>query len=143
MFNNQNLGAYVQGTLTRTAFEAVIGTPFTLFLPNGSAPWLTLRSVVGQTYTAAATAQGTPMPAALARSVAATPQVVSFELHFDFNGAAFPEDSYQLDHGTMGRMVMMVGAPGPGKAVAIFASLQTPKAMAHGVSPLRSVYGVN
>jgi hypothetical protein len=143
VFTNQSLGPYQQGTVTQAHFEAVIGSPFTIFLPEGRTAWLTLRRVVGQTFPASGSGSNgaKSMPASIVKAYAAAPQLASFELHFDHNGPQFAQDSYLLDHGTMGRLAMMVGSAGTGKAVAIFASLQAPASAGGASSTLRMAPG--
>lgn len=107
VFSNRNLGAYAQGSLTKAAFESVVGSLFTLYFPDGSTGSLTLLDVKSPKVRATALSQAAAAAAAKAVSdlIAAPahrPAPSCFFLTFSSGLQPVPQGSYQLDHGTLG-----------------------------------------
>jgi hypothetical protein len=132
VFTNASLGAYTQGLLTQVNFEKVIGSVFTTFLDNGAAAYLLLRAVTASTTsvaTASTTQQLTVSPRLTAvlpprNPAAAAQQPTNFQLHFNITGPAFPQDTYLLDHGTLGRFAAFLVPGSTGKCTASFCYFQ-------------------
>ncbi|MDE1160660.1 MAG: hypothetical protein PW792_01805 [Acidobacteriaceae bacterium] len=125
-FANASLGAYTQGLMTKQHLEALVGSTFTVFLSDGGYSQIRLREISTPTektdterteerkkYTVA------PAGADLS-AVRAALQPSPFTLRFDVLGKDFPQDSYLLDNGTLGRVTMFLVPGGPGKCTATF-----------------------
>ena len=114
VFTNANVGAYGQGLLTQATFERLIGSTFTVFVDTGLYAFLTLRSVKNMAVTSAAPAlaAGVRVIPAPGRGKAA-PAVTSFFLDFSIRGPVFPQGTYTIDHGTLGRFAAFLV---PGKS---------------------------
>ncbi len=98
-FSSAGLGAYAQGLLVAASFEKVIGSTFRAKLPGYSYADLRLASV--QVFQPAKpTVEAKP---ALRGSKPAAPgaTMTSFLLQFT-RTAALEQDSYVIDHGTLG-----------------------------------------
>jgi hypothetical protein len=109
VFTNLSLGAYTQGLLTQAGFTAVIGSDFTLQLPDGSYRTLTLQSV--NTVTSASTSSTSAGPRVVVNpkiSINAPAQISTFVLVFAVQGDAIPQGAYLLDHGTLGAFALFV-----------------------------------
>jgi hypothetical protein len=110
VFSNANLGAYSQGLLTQASFERLIGSTFTVFVDTDLYAFLTLRSVTDMA--AASTAPATPAAKGTAisapRSKTANPKITSFFLNFSVAGSTFPQDTYTIDHGILGRFAALL-----------------------------------
>jgi hypothetical protein len=106
VFSNANLGAYGQGLLTQATFERLIGSTFTVFVGTDLYAFLTLRSVTNLVPAASTAAPRTstprPSPASSPSSKAPIP-ITSFYVDFSIEGPVFPQDTYTLDHGILGR----------------------------------------
>jgi hypothetical protein len=135
VYTNASLGAYGQGLLTQANFEKVIGSVFSIFLDNYTAGNLLLRAV---TSSAASTAPNSERQQAVntmrpigepvlpPRVIGKTAQQpISFQLHFNISGPSFGQDTYLLDHGTLGRFAAFLVPGSPGKCTASFCYLQT------------------
>ena len=122
VFTNASLGAYGQGLLTQATFEKHIGSTFTAFLDNDGVGYLTLEKVVAQpTGTNASSELRLPGTSATVQQ-----QVTSFHLTFSTK-AVFPQGTYLLDHGILGRFAafLVPGDPvkGNGSCGATFSYL--------------------
>ena len=127
VFSNASIGAYEQGLMTPATFENLVGSEFRIFLEDYAVANLRLNSVTnkvfGPTPERLKTRQASPkliVPrgADLSISAAAT-QPTFFQLHFGVSGGrSFPQDSYLLDHGTLGRFVAFLVPGDSGKCVA-------------------------
>jgi hypothetical protein len=132
VFTNASLGAYAQGTMTQETFEGVVGSSFKIFLDDFRAAQLRLLSVT-PLGAAAATATNNAAPviktrASVGRGTVAPvappkQQVTGFYLTFSIVGEAFPQDSYLLDHGTLGRFAVFLVPGGTGNCTATFCQL--------------------
>jgi len=122
VFTNASLGAYGQGLLTQATFEKHIGSTFTAFLDDNAVGYLTLEKVVAQpTGTNASSELRLPGTSATVQQ-----QVTSFHLTFSTK-AVFPQGTYLLDHGILGRFAafLVPGDPvkGNGSCGATFSYL--------------------
>lgn len=135
VYTNASLGAYTQGLLTQANFEKVVGSVFSLFLDNYAADNLLLRAVTSSpTPASASNAAGQAIstirpigaPTLPPRTIGkAAQQPMSFQLHFNVSGVAFGQDTYLLDHGTLGRFAAFLVPGSPGKCTASFCYLQS------------------
>jgi hypothetical protein len=137
VYTNASLGAYTQGLLTQANFEKVVGSVFSLFLDNYVADSLLLRAVTSSPTSAVASSAaeqavsairpigGPILPPRTIGKVAQQP--ISFQLHFNVSGASFGQDTYLLDHGTLGRFAAFLVPGSPGKCTASFCYLQNPE----------------
>lgn len=106
LFANGYVAAYTQGLLTQPNFEAVTGSRFTVLLDDGGYTYLTLESVTSLSpATVKSFARVTNTRASLAASQASipAPQTESFSVQFSVSGAPLSQQTYLLDHGTLGR----------------------------------------
>jgi hypothetical protein len=126
VFSNASLEPYLQGEMTQANFEKVVGSTFTIFLDNDQVDYLRLRSVTSGS-DAMTNASTKPVTAAAQKAKLATAalQPTSFLLHFDFGGPGFPQDSYLLDHGTMGRFALFLVPGSAQKCVATFCTIDS------------------
>ena len=99
VFTNASLGAYGQGLLTQATFEKHVGSIFTVFLDDDAVGYLTLEKVVAQSSTLSNTSIRLRLPGT---SATVQQQVTSFHLTFSTK-AVFPQGTYLLDHGILGR----------------------------------------
>lgn len=112
VFSNRNLGAYVQGLMTQATFQRLVGSPFTADLGNGRYANLQLLSV--QAVARPASSPSQPVTSRLRVSSVAPPVTVakssasSFNLSFSTGGKLLPQNSYTLDHGTLGSFVVFL-----------------------------------
>ncbi len=107
IFTNASSGAYTQGLMTQVHFKQLIGSIFTAFHATGETSSLKLvqvsdavvqSSAVAPTVSAAIGRLG-----GLARPVSRPVTTISyFSASFAVTGKALPQDSYLLDHGTLG-----------------------------------------
>lgn len=104
VFTNQSIAPYVQGEIRAAHFEKVVGSQFTIFLEKNAIGMLRLEAV---TKSSDDDTKRRDLPAYSRRAMAAV-QPKSFQLQFSVHGPAFAQDSYLLDHGTMGRMAMFL-----------------------------------
>jgi hypothetical protein len=130
VFSQQSLGAFNQGTMIQSAFEAVQGSTFTAFLSGGGTAQLLLAKVEDLGAAAAALSSSlstkkfsVSVPKGVAPTSQST-QVKGFLLQFSVNGPLTEQGTYLLDHGTMGRMALFL-VPGAGSASAIVIPSQT------------------
>ena len=98
VFTNASLGAYGQGLLTQATFEKHVGSVFTAFLDDDAVGYLTLQKVVAQP-TGTNTSIRLRLPGT---SATVQQQITSFHLTFSTK-AVFPQGTYLLDHGILGR----------------------------------------
>jgi len=106
VFSNRNLGAYTQGLMTQATFQRLVGSPFTADLGNGHYANLKLLSVQAVTPPASSSSQpgagksrvlSVVSPVTVAKSSSS-----SFNLNFSTGGKLLPQNTYTLDHGTLG-----------------------------------------
>lgn len=119
VFSNASVEPYLQGEMTQAHFEKVIGSTFTIFLDDDRVDYLRLRAVTAGPDLASEAAklvQTTGQQPLWAK----TSQPTSFTVHFDYGGDAIPQDSYLLDHGTMGRFTLFLVAGSAQKCLATF-----------------------
>lgn len=113
LFSSRNLGAYSQGLLSRTAFESVVGSMFTLFFESGDTASLVLLGVSSPRLRTSASSQ---VAAALAaRQLPQTAATVAnktgpscFLLSFSTGLTSVPQATYRLDHGTLGSFTVFL-----------------------------------
>ncbi len=130
VFSNASVGAYQQGLITLVGFQKLVGSEFKAFLDNNEAAWLRLRQAVAIDYSltpekkkARLAAQQVIAPTGADLTLARNPvQPDTFELRFDIRGPNFPQNSYLLDHGTLGRFVAYLQPSTPGRCYATFTS---------------------
>jgi len=111
VFSNGNLGAYSQGLLTLEAFQRLVGSEFRVFFEDGSITPLTLLSVTDRNQTAEAILPAATAPQQKAaraysefqRAPVAGLTTSAFDLRFSVNGAPLAQQSYTLDHASLGR----------------------------------------
>jgi len=109
VFTNASLGAYAQGLLTQANFTKQVGTVFTAQRDDGTYAYLTLRSVASSVASPTTPAKPLPVTPITARiavnpisAPTATQTMTTFRLIFDVQGPALPQETYLLDHGTLG-----------------------------------------
>jgi hypothetical protein len=112
-FTNASLGAYRQGLLTQSQFERRTGSLFMIFLDETEVLYTRLRSVTPYE-------PSPPKPAGRVVSprtavLSSTRQVNAFTLLFDCDRPLPAQDSYIVDHATLGRFVMFL-VPGASPA---------------------------
>ena len=114
VFTNASLGAYQQGILKQAQFEARTGSLFMIFLDESNVLYTRLRAVKPYTTKAA-----TRMPGRLigprAWLAATSRQIESFTLVFDCDKPLPEQNSYIVDHATLGRFVVFL-VPGTSSA---------------------------
>jgi hypothetical protein len=112
VFTSGSLGAYTQRMLTQTTFEGLIGTQFNAFLDNSAVAYMRLESVTAG-FSAGAPVLKRGMPTVLQIPATTAAQVESFQVTFSTGGANFPQGSYLLDHGTLGRFACFLVPSSP------------------------------
>ncbi|WP_263381036.1 DUF6916 family protein [Granulicella paludicola] len=110
-FSNAALGAYQQGLLTRTNFESVVGSSFHIYMDNQQISELQL-AVVTSPYDTTVTDQPT-RPGAIPIKRPSPKQ--TFAVKFTSGSTSVPQDSYVVDHGTLGSFSVFL-VPGPKSA---------------------------
>ena len=117
VFTNASLGAYTQHLLTRAHSEKLLGTLFMVFVPDQDARYLYLHKVVAL--------DTKPREKSAVRP--GEVKMGSFSLSFKGNGPTFPQGTYLVDHGTLGRFALFLVAgsitPGAVTFEATFTSL--------------------
>lgn len=113
VFTNASLGAYQQGLLTMENFKAVIGSTFKAFLDDASVAYLTLESVTATPAPPAPANPGAPPSQDGSTSMLRFARPVqaegdSFSLSFATGNTAIAQDTYLVDHGTMGRFAVFL-----------------------------------
>lgn len=107
VFTNASLGAYQQGILTKAQFEARMGSLFMIFVDESNVLYTRLRAVTPYTAKAATKLPGRlifPRP-----SLPAPPrQIEAFTLVFDSDKPLPEQNSYLVDHATLGRFVIFL-----------------------------------
>lgn len=113
VFTNASLGAYTQGLLTLANFAKQVGTVFTVQRDDGSYGYMTLLSAASVVLGANAPlkpAPTAPSVAPIAPRISVNPVsapvvtqgLTTFRLVFDVQGPSLPQQTYLLDHGTLG-----------------------------------------
>jgi hypothetical protein len=98
-----NLAATPEGRLDRTAFQAQIGTNFHIGRDEGPTD-LTLADLSD------VTRRQTPLV-----HVAGEPDSDSFALLFHGDGTALPQETYEVDHATLGHFAVFIVPVGPAR----------------------------
>ena len=128
VFSEAASGAAKQGLLTAAAFERLIGSSFHAFLDAGVVAEIVLRKVTvpkftpATTYTpsiAASIGTSTRPVSTLARAIPRT--TTAFMLSFSSGSTLIPQNSYTLDHGTLGSFAafLVPAQPVPGDQIAV------------------------
>lgn len=109
-FSPAGLGAYQQGLLTRARFESLLGSSFRVFLDEGRVADLTLVKVTDPVAVLSASLPESPQKAdTLARLKQAYPSPdQSFTLQFSCGNTLIPQDTYTVDHGTLGSFALFL-----------------------------------
>ncbi|MES2391201.1 MAG: twin-arginine translocation signal domain-containing protein [Acidobacteriota bacterium] len=144
VFSNASLGAYTQGLLTQEHFEQAVGSTFTIFLEGELAGHLTLMAVAPAAGTSTLSGTSKVSPKAQLKRPGPTPvpaQVTTtgFHLKFNVNGPKFGQDTYLVDHGTLGRFAMFVVPGEPQQATATFNYLGDPRDWQSVIGPSQTV----
>ena len=124
VFSNASLGSYTQGSLSRARFEGLVGSSFRVFLEDGQVATLTLLKVENSSATRdTKTAGGEGSHSAAYVSGTATGTLAApvrptaaqcFTVHFSTGGVVVPQDSYTVDHATLGSFSVFL-VPGQDK----------------------------
>jgi hypothetical protein len=115
VFSEASQGAYTQGLLSRKHLEALVGSLFMVFLDDDAVAYMRLKKV-GE-FQATVPAPRANLTARPVGSPTAPPAISleSFYAQFDTGGIAIKQDSYLLDHGTLGRFTVFL-VPSPDSA---------------------------
>jgi hypothetical protein len=113
VFSNAALGAAQQGLLTKAHFDPLVGSSFHAFLDDYQVMDITLFKVTDLAAKSAATTTTTSVTATkrLSSTIARPGRMTTgFTLAFYTGSTVIPQDSYVLDHGSLGSFTTLLVA---------------------------------
>ena len=123
VFSNAATGAYQQGLLSRARFTTLVGQSFRIFLDDDQVADLVLHKVMTQQDVALAARDGSAASQLAVHKLAKrwpSPDNC-FMLVFHSGSTLVPQDSFVLDHATLGSFAVFLvpGSTTPGRATTI------------------------
>ena len=110
-------------SLSRESFQPLVGSGFAVRSGPETHTWLTLLSVEDMTYQPPA--YQPPMAVPPKRPVAPAVKLDTFALHFQGAGDSLSQDTYVLEHESLGRLDLLLVPSGISQYAAIFNRLRS------------------